>query len=118
MVVGYQTMVDAKVIGDATRSKGLRGRLQLPVSEAVSEAVSASGVVMMVGNLAVQVQSSDLTMVSWWGSQTSHAGMPPILLFLCKIGAVSMIGTAVSISKHLTIRKASQQRHQGDWVAC
>lgn len=66
MVVGYQTMVDAKVIGDATRSKGLRGRLQLPVSEAVSEAVSASGVVMMVGNLAdpsfdVQSQSDQLS---------------------------------------------------------
>ena len=44
MVVGYQTMIDKRALGDTTRSKEFQGQVQLPVSEAAS--VSTDAVVM------------------------------------------------------------------------
>src|SRR2546421_10831249 len=44
MVVGYQTMVDKRALGDTTRWKEFQGRVQLPVSEAAS--LSTDAVVM------------------------------------------------------------------------
>jgi hypothetical protein len=48
VVVGYQTMIDAKALRDTARSKDSQARFQLPMSEAAS----AIGAVMMVSGLA------------------------------------------------------------------
>jgi hypothetical protein len=48
VVVGYQTMIDAVALGETIGSADFQAEVQLPVSEAAS----ATGAVVMVGNLA------------------------------------------------------------------